>query len=114
MFPFVSELNLTCYNFFIGRLFNKDGNLLKWWSNQSIAAFKQKTSCLKEQYSSYVFHGKNVSMISVAREGPRAAKKTEAQSALRALSVFQCCIVCEEVNTFFVILSQFHFENNDG
>ena len=55
-----------------------------------------------------------MSMISVAREGPRAAKKTEAQSALRALSVFQCCIVCEEVNTFFVILSQFHFENNDG
>jgi len=43
-----------------GRLFNKDGNLLKWWSNQSIAAFKQKTSCLKEQYSSYVFHGKNL------------------------------------------------------
>ena len=45
----------------IGRLFNKDGNLVKWWSNKSIEAFKKKTKCLKDQYSSYEFEGKKVS-----------------------------------------------------
>ena len=58
----------------LGRLFNKDGNLAKWWSNKSIEAFKKKTECLKEQYSSYVFHGKNVSIISVSLVCPN--KKT--------------------------------------
>lgn len=46
---------------FLGRLFNKDGNLKKWWSNSSISAFKNKTQCLVDQYSKYVFHTKNVS-----------------------------------------------------
>ena len=46
----------------IGRLFNKDGNLVKWWSNKSIEAFKKKTKCLKDQYSSYEFGGKKVSV----------------------------------------------------
>jgi len=43
-----------------GRLFNKDGNLVKWWSNSSISAFKKKTQCLVDQYSKYVFHTKNL------------------------------------------------------
>lgn len=43
-----------------GRLFNKDGNLKKWWSNSSISAFKSKTQCLVDQYSKYVFHEKNL------------------------------------------------------
>ncbi|XP_027040814.1 endothelin-converting enzyme homolog isoform X4 [Pocillopora damicornis] len=43
-----------------GRLFNKDGNLAKWWSNSSITAFKNKTKCLVDQYSNYEFHTKNL------------------------------------------------------
>lgn len=43
-----------------GRLFNKDGNLKKWWSNSSISAFKSKTQCLIDQYSKYIFHSKNL------------------------------------------------------
>lgn len=43
-----------------GRLFNKDGNLAKWWSNNSIEAFKNKTKCLVDQYSGYKFHTKNL------------------------------------------------------
>ncbi|XP_022784780.1 endothelin-converting enzyme homolog isoform X5 [Stylophora pistillata] len=43
-----------------GRLFNKDGNLAKWWSNNSVTAFKNKTKCLVDQYSSYEFHTKNL------------------------------------------------------
>ncbi|XP_028393763.1 endothelin-converting enzyme homolog isoform X2 [Dendronephthya gigantea] len=43
-----------------GRRFNKNGNLVKWWSNHSIEAFKNKTKCLIDQYSSYKFFGENV------------------------------------------------------
>lgn len=46
----------------LGRQFNKEGNLAKWWSNKSIEAFKNKTACLVKQYSGYKFHGKNVSL----------------------------------------------------
>ncbi|XP_015776137.1 PREDICTED: endothelin-converting enzyme 1-like [Acropora digitifera] len=44
----------------LGRQFNKEGNLAKWWSNKSIEAFKNKTACLVKQYSGYKFHGKNL------------------------------------------------------
>ena len=63
----VSEWNTPNHETFsrsLGRQFNKDGNLARWWSNKSIAAFKNKTACLEKQYSGYKFHGKNVSMIS--------------------------------------------------
>ncbi|XP_058947428.2 endothelin-converting enzyme homolog [Pocillopora verrucosa] len=43
-----------------GRLFNLDGNLANWWTNRSIAAFKNKTKCLEDQYSNYKFHSMNL------------------------------------------------------
>ena len=47
--------------FVIGRRFNKNGNLAKWWTNHSIEAFKSKTKCLIDQYSQYTFFGEKVS-----------------------------------------------------
>lgn len=36
-----------------GRLFDKDGNLNKWWSDSSIKRFQEKTKCLVNQYNKY-------------------------------------------------------------
>lgn len=36
-----------------GRLFDKDGNLNKWWSDFSIKHFHEKTKCLIQQYNKY-------------------------------------------------------------
>lgn len=36
-----------------GRLFDKDGNLNKWWSDHSIKHFQEKTKCLIQQYNKY-------------------------------------------------------------
>ena len=36
-----------------GRLFDKDGNLKKWWSEFSIKHFQEKTKCLIKQYNQY-------------------------------------------------------------
>ncbi|XP_068699784.1 endothelin-converting enzyme homolog isoform X2 [Montipora foliosa] len=51
-----------------GRQFNKDGNLARWWSNKSIAAFKNKTACLEKQYSGYKFHGKKLKGVQTLGE----------------------------------------------
>ncbi|CAK1542937.1 unnamed protein product [Leptosia nina] len=37
----------------ISRQFDKNGNLLPWWSNDTIKAYINKTQCFIDQYSSY-------------------------------------------------------------
>lgn len=37
-----------------GREFDKDGNLHKWWKNETIARFKNRTQCFVEQYSKHL------------------------------------------------------------
>lgn len=36
-----------------GRQYDKNGNKLQWWTDNSIKAFENKTQCLVDQYSSY-------------------------------------------------------------
>ncbi|KAK3883197.1 hypothetical protein Pcinc_012471 [Petrolisthes cinctipes] len=37
-----------------GRLFDKDGNLVAWWSNETIIAYNEHALCFVEQYDGYV------------------------------------------------------------
>ncbi|XP_030842656.1 endothelin-converting enzyme 1 [Strongylocentrotus purpuratus] len=43
-----------------GREFDKDGNLRDWWGNASAVAYKNKTDCMVDQYSSYKIGDKHV------------------------------------------------------
>ncbi|XP_058795705.1 neprilysin-1-like isoform X2 [Phymastichus coffea] len=36
-----------------GRQFDKDGNLLQWWNNATIRAFRERAQCIVDQYSRY-------------------------------------------------------------
>lgn len=36
-----------------GRLFDKDGNLVKWWNDHAIKNFHARTKCLVQQYNKY-------------------------------------------------------------
>lgn len=36
-----------------GRLFDKDGNLNKWWSDHALRNFHNRTKCLVQQYNKY-------------------------------------------------------------
>ncbi|XP_058117155.1 neprilysin-4 [Anopheles ziemanni] len=36
-----------------GRLFDRDGNLYRWWSDNAIEAFHERAACLVQQYSKY-------------------------------------------------------------
>jgi len=41
--------NLCC----TGRQFDKDGNLMQWWNNATIQAFRDRAQCIVDQYSKY-------------------------------------------------------------
>ena len=36
------------------------GDERNWWSEETLEAFKNKTKCLKEQYSNFTFDGGTV------------------------------------------------------
>ena len=46
-------------------MFDKDGNLVQWWSEDVIHKFKQQAQCIVDQYSNYTVEevGMNVSTI---------------------------------------------------
>ena len=37
----------------LGRQFDKDGNRIPWWTNETIDAFNKRKKCIVEQYSNY-------------------------------------------------------------
>ncbi|KAG8225256.1 hypothetical protein J437_LFUL006488, partial [Ladona fulva] len=36
-----------------GRQFDKDGNLMQWWNNATVLAFRERTQCIIDQYSRF-------------------------------------------------------------
>ncbi|XP_053981492.1 neprilysin-1-like [Hylaeus volcanicus] len=36
-----------------GRQFDKDGNMMQWWNNATITAFRRRAQCIVDQYSRY-------------------------------------------------------------
>ena len=49
------------YVAFLGRLFDKNGNVKNWWSYSSTLDFERKTKCLVNQYNNYQVFGEHVS-----------------------------------------------------
>nr|XP_058920248.1 endothelin-converting enzyme 2 isoform X7 [Kogia breviceps] len=43
-----------------GREYDKEGNLRPWWQNESLAAFRNHTACMEEQYSQYQVNGEKL------------------------------------------------------
>ncbi|XP_022269943.1 endothelin-converting enzyme 2 isoform X3 [Canis lupus baileyi] len=43
-----------------GREYDKEGNLRPWWQNESLAAFRNHTACMEEQYSQYQVNGERL------------------------------------------------------
>lgn len=36
-----------------GRMFDKNGNMVQWWSNETINEYVNRTECFVDQYSHY-------------------------------------------------------------
>lgn len=43
--------NDACFG--AGRQFDKDGNMMQWWNNATIRAFRERAQCIIDQYSRY-------------------------------------------------------------
>lgn len=51
-----STISTDCYKIVIlssGRQFDKDGNMMQWWNNATIRAFRERAQCIIDQYSRY-------------------------------------------------------------
>ena len=48
---------------YLGRQFDKDGNLKNWWEQKSLDKFKGKTECIKDQYGEFEVQGVKVSFM---------------------------------------------------
>lgn len=62
-FCFMSSV-LSAWCFLAGRNFDKDGNMLNWWSNYSAEHFKEQSQCMVQQYGNFNWKlagGQNVS-----------------------------------------------------
>lgn len=46
--------------FSLGREYDKEGNLRPWWQNESLAAFRNHTACMEEQYNQYQVNGERL------------------------------------------------------
>lgn len=43
----------------LGRQYDKIGNKIPWWSNETIEAFNNRTKCIIDQYSNYTVRQAN-------------------------------------------------------
>ncbi|XP_066247671.1 neprilysin-1-like [Euwallacea similis] len=74
-----------------GRQFDKDGNMMQWWNNATIRAFRERTQCIIDQYSRYkidevglyvngrMTQGENIADNGGLKQSFRAYKKWVAQ-----------------------------------
>ena len=53
----ILTINLVFNTDYVGQQYDKDGNRVKWWTDQSIAEFKKRTGCFVTQYGAYKQQG---------------------------------------------------------
>lgn len=61
---FLRSTLIESFCFLAGRNFDKDGNMLNWWSNYSAEHFKEQSQCMVQQYGNFNWKlagGQNVS-----------------------------------------------------
>ncbi|XP_011497176.1 PREDICTED: endothelin-converting enzyme 1-like [Ceratosolen solmsi marchali] len=67
-----------------GRLFDKYGNLHRWWSDETINEFNQRASCLVDQYSKYVVKDVAMQIDGINTQGENIADNGGIKQAFRA------------------------------
>ena len=49
-----------------GRQFDKNGNRVRWWTNETIDAFEEQKKCIVDQYNNYTVTQVNLQVHSAA------------------------------------------------
>ncbi|XP_064078138.1 neprilysin-1-like [Macrobrachium nipponense] len=77
----------------IGRLYDKDGNLAEWWSNETIRAYNERAMCFVDQYSQFyppevIDVGLNVSVNGLRTLPENIADNGGIREAFRAYNLY--------------------------
>ncbi|GJQ67863.1 putative peptidase family M13 [Trypoxylus dichotomus] len=67
-----------------GRLFDKDGNLNTWWTEEATEKFRHKAKCIVEQYNSFVVPEVNAPLDGLTTQGENIADNGGLKQAFRA------------------------------
>ncbi|XP_031844410.2 neprilysin-4 isoform X2 [Nomia melanderi] len=67
-----------------GRLFDKDGNLHRWWNDDVIYGFHQRAQCLIDQYSNYTVSEVGMQIDGINTQGENIADNGGIKQAFRA------------------------------
>ncbi|KAI4470500.1 zinc metalloprotease family m13 neprilysin-related [Holotrichia oblita] len=67
-----------------GRLFDKDGNLNTWWTEEATEKFRNKAKCIVEQYNSFVVPEVNTPLDGLTTQGENIADNGGLKQAYKA------------------------------
>ncbi|KAH8415360.1 hypothetical protein KR222_005098, partial [Zaprionus bogoriensis] len=67
-----------------GRQFDKEGNMMQWWNNATIEAFRERTQCVIDQYSRYKINEVDMYMDGRMTQGENIADNGGLKQAFRA------------------------------
>ncbi|XP_026830535.1 neprilysin-4 isoform X2 [Ooceraea biroi] len=67
-----------------GRLFDKDGNLHRWWKDEAIDGFHQRAQCLIDQYARYTVAEVGMQIDGINTQGENIADNGGIKQAFRA------------------------------
>nr|CAD7423165.1 unnamed protein product [Timema monikensis] len=68
----------------MGRLFDKDGNLNGWWSDEAVESFTEHAQCLIDQYSQYVDAEASMQLDGTNTQGENIADNGGIKQAFKA------------------------------
>ncbi|KYM79518.1 Endothelin-converting enzyme 1 [Atta colombica] len=67
-----------------GRLFDKDGNLYRWWKDEAVDGFHRRAQCLIDQYANYTVTEVGMQIDGVNTQGENIADNGGIKQAFRA------------------------------
>lgn len=73
-----------------GRQFDKDGNLMQWWNNATIKAFRERAQCIVDQYSRYKLQEVNLYVNGRMTQGENIADNGGLKQAFRVIKKIRC------------------------
>lgn len=70
-----------------GRHFDEDGTLLKWWMDESIQQFSERTSCLIDQYNKFIIPEINSNVDGLLTRGENIADNGGIQQSFKVHNI---------------------------
>lgn len=78
---------------FIGRQFDKNGNMIEWWDSKTIYTFREKAQCMVDQYSKYKMQEVNLHVNGRMTQGENIADNGGLKQSFRVYKFINFVII---------------------